>query len=191
MKKLFTLLTIALSLFMVSCDEDVDRAIMLSGQWKGDLGAAYDDGIRTYYADYSDIVFYPSSNYSTHGTGREIDFYSVGPEPYVYSEFDWEINNGRIYLTFYNYNHHRLDAIIDDYRMTNDYFSGVISNYYGDTSFRLYKIVDYYDWDYYKNGYDPYYYAKSRSVKQNADSTVVNNDSLEIRPRRVFKNKQK
>lgn len=189
MKKLFTLLTIALSLFMVSCDEDVDRAIMLSGQWRGDLGASYDKGMNTYFAEYSDIVFYPNSNYSTRGTGREVDHYRSAPVSYVYNEFDWEIRNGRIYLTFpYN---HDLDAIIDDYRMTNDYFSGVISNYYGDTSFRLYKIVDYYDWDYYKTYYDSYYYAKSRSVKQNADSTVVNNDSLEIYPRRVFKNKQK
>lgn len=189
MKKLFTLLTIALSLFMVSCDEDVDRAIMLSGQWRGDLGASYDKGMNTYFAEYSDIVFYPNSNYSTRGTGREVDHYRSAPVSYVYNEFDWEIRNGRIYLTFpYN---HDLDAIIDDYRMTNDYFSGVISDYYGDTSFRLYKIVDYYDWDYYKTYYDSYYYAKSRSVKQNADSTVVNNDLLEIHPRRVFKNKQK
>ena len=64
MKKLFTLLTIALSLFMVSCDEDVDRAIMLSGQWKGDLGAAYDYGTRTYYADYY-------SQYDGHGNGGD------------------------------------------------------------------------------------------------------------------------
>jgi len=193
MKKLFTLLTIALSLFMVSCDEDVDKAVMLSGQWRGDFGACIEYGSRKFYADYSDVVFYPSSNYSTHGTGRQVNFYDTydnPPVPFTYEDFLWEINNGRIYLTYPG--NPELDAIIDDYYMNNNYFSGVMnSNFWVNTSFKLYKISGYYDWDYYEDNYSSYYYAKSRSVKQNADSTVVDNAPSEIRVIREFKNKQK
>ena len=36
-------------------------------------------------------------------------------------------------------------------KLISDTFYDNNDNNYGDTSFRLYKIVDYYDWDYYKN----------------------------------------
>ena len=157
MKRLFTLMTVALSLLMMtSCDEDAYEARILSGQWTGDMGMYYDEAnprtgrVARFYADYTDIVFYPDYDYATKGYGKQVDYYKWASVTHMYFYFYWEIRDGRIYLSYpYDPN---LSAIITNYRISEGYFNGRIGN----TSFNLYKIVDYYDWGYY-NGYGNYY----------------------------------
>lgn len=141
-------------------------------------------------ADYTDIVFYPDYDYATHGYGKQVDYYKYTPVTYMYFYFDWEIINGRIYIS-YPYDP-ELSAIITNYSLNDRRFKGLI----GDTPFTLYKLTGYYDWGYYdtygyyydyvdpywnwNNYYDyypydpyyPYYYSKTRSGVD-ADSTSI------------------
>lgn len=187
MKRLFTLFAVALSLVMVSCDEDVEEAIRLSGQWKGDMGMCYEDHGWIFYAEYTDIVFYPDYEYATHGYGKQVDHYYDGPVKKTYLYFDWNIKDGRIYMRYYD--EHQLSNVIYDYRLGYDSFIG----YMGNTRFQLYKIADYYDWGYYDDygyynewyyddysypyDYPYYYYGKStRSGSNEAKDAEISKD---------------
>ena len=139
-----------------SCEdiEDINQSMALSGQWRGDFGMYYDyiDGRgRRYTFDSYDtrITFIPAYSHALYGRGTQVDYYDSGPYEYQYYKFSWEINNGSLYLT-YDYDP-ELDTRISNYRMTNDYFSGVFSS--SGTSFRLYKLADYYNWTPYVNIY--------------------------------------
>lgn len=139
-----------------SCEdiEDINQSMALSGQWRGDFGMYYNyvDGYgRRYTFDCYDtrITFTPAYSQALHGRGTQVDYYDRGPYEYQYYKFSWSINNGILYLT-YDYDH-ELDTRISNYRMTNDYFSGTFSS--SGTSFRLYKLADYYNWTPYVNIY--------------------------------------
>lgn len=162
MKKFYFYLSFVLvalsSLMMVSCDDDVDRAITLSGSWRGDFGMYYiyeHRGKEIQYNSYdTDIVFYPDYDYATHGYGKQVDWYERGPYEKMYYKFDWRIRDGVIYLT---YPHNpELNTAIYDYTMSHNTFTGYFDN--ANDRFRLYKIADYYDWDYYHDDY--YYYDR-------------------------------
>ena len=84
MKKIYSsLMMIAVALFTAftfsSCDDDVEEAMILSGEWTGDFGMYYE--YRNPYtgqwmdfdADYTNLVFYPAYEYATHGTGQQVD----------------------------------------------------------------------------------------------------------------------
>ena len=156
---LFFLLIAVFSLS--SCmDEDTEQSMALSGQWRGDFGMYYDyvDGHgRRYTFDSYDtrITFTPAYSYALYGRGTQVDYYDYGPYEYQYYKFSWRIKNGVVYLS-YDYDP-QLDTRISDYRMTNDYFSGTFSS--SSTSFRLYKIEDYYNWTPYVDlyGYEDRY----------------------------------
>ena len=139
-----------------SCEdiEDINQSMALSGQWRGDFGMYYNyvDGYgRRYTFDCYDtrITFTPAYSQALHGRGTQVDYDDRGPYEYQYYKFSWSINNGILYLT-YDYDH-ELDTRISNYRMTNDYFSGTFSS--SGTSFRLYKLADYYNWTPYVNIY--------------------------------------
>ena len=187
MKKIYTYILMAFVAFFaatfVSCerDPDVDGAMVLSGEWTGDLGMYYSDGFYEYDAEYSDIRFIPDYNYATHGTGEEVDYFNRYYCPIRYQSFyfEWEIRNGAIYL-YFPYNR-QLDVTIYDYYLTTSYFSGRMGD--SSTTFRLRKLVDYYDWylydrsSYYGYGYwdSYYYYGKSREngTAQNVEADTV------------------
>lgn len=155
---ILSLMLITLATLLSACmDRDTEQSIALSGQWRGDFGMFYDyidnRGRQWTFDSYDTrITFTPAYNYARRGRGTQVDYYHEGPYEYQYYSFSWEIINGVVYLT-YDYDH-QLDTRITDYRMTNDYFSGVFSN--TGTAFRLYKMVDFYDWRPYSNtyGYD-------------------------------------
>lgn len=164
--------------------EDTSQSMVLSGEWRGDFGMYYtyvDGRGRHYTFDSYDtrLTFIPAYAHALHGRGTQVDYYEYGPYVYQYYKFSWSVNNGNIYLT-YDYDH-ELDTRISNYRMTNDYFSGTFAS--SGTSFRLYKIADYYNWTPYVNiyGYDsrdywydnyPYYAPYSRSNgEESQDST--------------------
>lgn len=160
MKRLFTLLALALPLVLASCDGDNDyyEARVLSGQWTGDMGMYYSEtnpytGQTVYFdADYTDIVFYPDYDYATHGYGKQVDYYTYSPVKRMYFYFDWEVINGRIYIS-YPYDP-ELSAVISNYSLNDRRFKGLIG--INNTPFTLYKIAGYYDWEYY-NDYGYYY----------------------------------
>ncbi|MBQ9171325.1 MAG: hypothetical protein IJ219_08715 [Bacteroidaceae bacterium] len=194
---LASLLIMMSALFLSSCrDMDTDQSMALSGQWRGDFGMFYDyiDGHgRTYTFDSYDtrLTFVPAYDYATYGRGTQVDYYDYGPYEYQYYKFSWEIRNGYIYLT-YDYDH-QLDVRISNYRMTNDYFSGVFSN--SGTRFNLRKMVDFYNWTPYVNIYGyrdrnnwdydyPYYAPYSRSDAEAPADTVQVEGSVARRGRR-------
>lgn len=192
MKRFYSkMMMMAVALFSVvtftSCDEDIDEAMILSGEWSGDFGMYYEvQHPRTgrwyaFDADYTNLTFYPHHEYATYGTGRQYDYYSEGPYAYQYYEFDWEVRNGIIYMD-YPWNP-ELSVAIKDYRISYDRFSGWI----GDTKFNMYKLRDFYwgDYDgYYDYGWnddwywDDYYYSKTRGG-EGVESADV--DNLNIR----------
>lgn len=164
--------------------EDTNQSMALSGEWRGDFGMYYtyvDGRGRHYTFDSYDtrLTFIPAYAHAQHGRGTQVDYYEYGPYEYQYYKFSWSVNNGNIYLT-YDYDH-ELDTRISNYRMTNDFFSGTFAS--SGTSFRLYKIADYYNWTPYVNIYGygsrddwydnyPYYAPYSRSNgEESQDST--------------------
>lgn len=160
------------SLMMSSCmDEDDQASYYLSGQWAGDMGMYYTDGYWEYYAYKTEIEFIPDYDYATHGYGRQVDFYRDGYYPTMHYFFYWNVSNGVISL-FYP-DAPELNVNIYDYSLYNDYFSGRIGN----TSFRLYKIYDFYWDDNWGYDYDYGYWSKSR----NAETDSIATDTLKIR----------
>ena len=163
---------------------DVDQSMALSGQWKGDFGMFYDyidgHGRRYTFESYNTyLTFIPAYSHANYGRGTQVDYYDYGPYEYQYYKFSWSVENGYIYLS-YDYDH-ELDVRISNYRMTNDYLSGTFSE--SGTSFRMRKLVDYYNWTPYVNSYGywdrnnwgyyyPYFAPATRSeVEQPEDST--------------------
>lgn len=134
--------------------EDTDQSMVLSGEWRGDFGMFYDYidryGRRYTFDSYDTrLTFIPAYSYASHGRGTQVDYYDDGPYEYQYYKFSWSVRNGNIYLT-YDYDPD-LNTRISNYRMTSDYFSGVFAS--SGTTFRLYKIADYYNWTPYVNIY--------------------------------------
>lgn len=173
---------IAFASLFASCQdmEDTNQSMALSGEWRGDFGMYYTyiERGRTYTFDSYDtyIRFIPDHNYAKYGVGTQVDYYEYGPYEYQYYSFTWSISNGVIYLS-YDYDH-ELDTRISNYHMTNDYFTGTfpLSN----TTFRLYKMTDYYSWTPYvntygygsRNNWNHYYAPFTRSGDvESADST--------------------
>ena len=76
------------------------RNIPMKGQWMGAMGTYY-DGTNTYDADHTYLRFLPSTDNNLKGTGEEIDFYNP-PCPVKYESFyfEWEVEDGMLYLTF-------------------------------------------------------------------------------------------
>lgn len=151
----FSAILIACACMFTSCidTEDTNQSMVLSGEWRGDFGMYYTyvERGRTYTFDsYNTYIrFIPDHSYASYGTGTQVDYYDYGPYEYQYYHFTWSINNGVIYLS-YDYDH-MLDTRISNYHMTNDYFAGTFPA--SNTTFRLYKMVDYYSWTPYVNIY--------------------------------------
>ena len=131
-----------------------------------------DDYGRVYTFDSYDtyLTFIPAYSYANYGRGTQVDYYDYGPYEYQYYKFRWSVENGYIYLS-YDYDP-QLNTRISNYRMTNDYFTGTFSE--SGTSFRMRKLVDYYNWTPYVNSYGywdrdnwgyyyPYYAPATRS----------------------------
>lgn len=175
---LYFIAFIALTLgTMTSCEEDIIKSRTLSGEWTGYFGSYYIWGYTDkhgyheveFESDHVDMQFVPDYDNATHGYGIEVDYYDYGPYRYQYYHFDWEIINGTIYLTYPS--SPDMDVAIRNYRINNDYFSGVCGN----TDFSLRKIADYYDWSpYYDDyGYYEWDYCWAPSRATDGDSIVA------------------
>lgn len=187
------------ALIFTSCRdmEDTDQSMVLSGQWHGNFGMFYeyvDRYGRSYIFDSYNtyLTFIPARNYATYGRGTQVDYYDYGPYLYQYYQFNWSVRNGIVYLT-YPYDP-ELNTTIGSYRMTNDYFTGYCNG--ASEPFRLYKLVDYYDWSPYTGSYGyydrndwgsyyPYYVPHSRSAEEVSSDSLDTKGSVIKRGRRI------
>ena len=201
MKRIATLLVMAMALMCVSCDDDAEMAINLEGEWTGDFGMSVADRYGNIFdAEYSNIRFYWDGG--SHGHGEQIDYYRF-PSPMRWQSyyFTWRVSNGVLYMK-YMYDS-QLNCAIYDYYMDGSYFTGRIQSTYGGSDFRfkLFKLYDFNGWgiydthigygydyydDYYYDYYGDYgygyyddygyYYSKTRSAKandENKDGVIV------------------
>ena len=166
MKKIYTFMAMAfmvmLSLTFTSCEYDDDSAIAytLEGTWSGNMQMSWIYDGRTYDASYTELCFARDPYRFSSGTGYWIDYYQ-GRTPwgrnYVASHIEWRVINTYIEIYFVEEDEY---VRIQDYRLSDNYFSGTIV--YGDSyiDFRL-RHVSSPNWSSYEYGwYDDYYYAK-------------------------------
>ncbi len=159
------------SVTLTSClDEDDEIGNAISGHWFGDMDMYYDgEPARS-----SEIEFYTGWGYD-HGKGVQVDYYARHA---VTTHFTWKVRNRVLYLTFED---PALDCAIVDYRLSYDYFSGYIADYYtleNMTHFNLRNYDRYWDsygYGYYDGYYDGYYYVKG--TRAAADSVDVSSAS--------------
>ena len=167
-----------------SCDDDTSMSMVLSGDWYGYFGMYYDYEVRPgqtveFDSWKSDLDFTPEYDYATYGYGREIDYYDEGPYDRQYFMFEWEVEDGIIYI---HYPHNRdLDVAIHDFKMTNSRLSGYFPG--SGTRFSLRKYADYYDWSPYVDydtwhgwSRDDWYYYDSPSVRADVESQRISGD---------------
>ena len=175
MKKISTLwialCAVVATTVLSSCDDDMSRAMTLSGEWRGDFGMFYEyeyyGRIYTFNSYDTRLVFYPDYDYATHGYGKQVDYYDQGPYVYQYYYFNWYIDRGDLVLDYpYDPN---LNTVIHDYHMSSSTFYGYFGN--SNNKFYLRKTADYYDWggftgNYYYGPRDNWYFGYRNYVKR-------------------------
>lgn len=178
---LFAMMAVLSCGMFTSCDDDLDEARTLSGEWYGDFGMAYTDRYGdTYHCYDTNLRFYQDGPYASHGWGQQVDFYyydrySRTPFMRQYFKFEWSINNGRIYMR-YPYDR-QLDVDIYDYHLSNRYFEGYLGHSH--TFFRLEKLVDFRwsDYDRYGN-YDIWWYEDDYWAKKNNITNLAKKNNI-------------
>lgn len=163
----FTIMAIALmSVSLTSCDEDDDIAYTLEGTWSGNMYVSHSYNGYTYDATYSEICFLRDPYTYSSGQGYWVDYYSNAPWDYVANHIDWSVNRGVIKVYFVEEGSY---IEIDDYRLSDSYFTGTI--YYGNKNvdFRL-RHVSSPNWNDYDYGWDSWWGAKGYGTRGN-DST--------------------
>lgn len=148
MTKLLAMFAVAISaMTFTSCDDDAEVAYLLEGAWRGNMYAHHAYNGHPYAATYTEIEFY--SGYDS-GTGVWVDYYSDAPWDYIANHIDWHVRNENIYIHFVEDN---VDAVIYDYSLSDNYFTGYIELEDGTwADFRLTKTYSP-NWD------DDYYWG--------------------------------
>ena len=202
MKKVLSLINIIAAIgfcaMFTSCNEeaDVERSIVLSGEWAGNFGMFYEledpyGQIVRFNSYDTKIYFVPDYDYATHGYGYQVDWYSQGPYEKVSFHFYWDISGGIIHLDYPGYRED-YNADIYNYRLNNDYFTGYFN--IGGEEFRLFKLKDYYWEPYYAYDYYPWgrvswswdiYYGYSYSRSLDTDETPA--DSVKDKPAPILR----
>ena len=128
MKKISTLwialCAVVATTVLSSCDDDMSRAMTLSGEWRGDFGMFYEyeyyGRIYTFNSYDTRLVFYPDYDYATHGYGKQVDYYDQGPYVYQYYYFNWYIDRGDLVLDYpYDQTHNTVNI---DYQLSSTTF---------------------------------------------------------------------
>jgi len=171
MKKIYTMLMMAMmALAFTSCEDEM-IADTLEGTWSGNMFISSNWDGKTYDVTRTEITFEIDPFRFTRGSGYWVDYYSRAPWDYVANHIDWSVNNGVISIYFIE-DGDRIE--IRDYHLNSRRFYGTI--YDGDNlvDFELY-CVDRPHYDNYRWGFDSwygeYYWARTRSG--DADSTKV------------------
>ena len=171
MKKIYTMLMMAMmALAFTSCEDEM-IADTLEGTWSGNMYISSNWDGRTYDITRTEITFEIDPFRFTKGSGIWVDYYSRAPWDYVANHIDWSVKNGVIYIYFIEDN----DRIeIRDYHLNSKRFYGTIYDGNNLVDFELYCVsrprYDDYRWGF-DSWYDDYYWARTRSG--DADSTKV------------------
>ena len=186
MKKMFTMLMMAMMAITFTSCEDEYIANTLEGTWKGNMYiSSYWDG-RTYDATYTEITFLRDPYTYSSGSGYWVDYYSNAPWDYVANHIDWTVNNGVIYVYFIE-DGDRLE--IHDYRLSSSRFYGTIYENSHNVDFDLINVSHPYTyWDNYYWGYDgwydDYYWARTRGAAATDDTKTVEKPKRFVNPDR-------
>ena len=165
-RKITSLLTVVLvltmSLSFQSCSEDQEIGYTLAGTWEGNLGIEYEYDNQRYQSVYSEVYFENDPFRYTSGDGYWIDYYrDYGwGRNYIANHITWKVRNQVIYIHFVEENS---NIEIGNYRLDDDYFTGVIYLDGRSARFSL-KHTSSPNWNNYVFGYDGFYdygWAKS------------------------------
>ena len=173
MKKLYTLMMMAMMAFTFTACEDEYIADTLEGTWSGNMYVSSYYGGHDYYATRTEITFNLDPFRFTRGHGYWVDYYSGAPWDYVANHIDWRVENGCIYVYFCE---DGTSVAICDYHLSDSRFSGYIADGDNDVRFSLSHISspnwDSYSYWGYDSWYDGYYWAPATSG-EGGDSTMV------------------
>lgn len=157
-----TIYTIICALAMVSfisCDDaDSDVAYTLDGIWQGTIQGGYYDDRYGYSGQWSTEIQFITDGYAQ-GYGTEVDYSYYYNRAYR-SDFNWEVQNGYIYLYYYD----GYTAVIADYdlyaRGNQRWFRGYFQDYYTGAPMASFDLVKVANWG------SPYY----RAIESNESS---------------------
>ena len=188
MKKMFTMLMMAMMALTFTSCEDEYIANTLEGTWKGNMYISSNWNGRTYDATYSEITFLRDPYTYSSGSGYWVDYYSNAPWDYVANHIDWTVRKSVIYVYFIE-DGDRLE--IHDYRLSSSRFYGTIYESDHSVDFDLFNVSHPYTyWDNYRWGYDAWYddYYWARTRGEGNDSTMpVEKPKRFVNPDRINK----
>lgn len=174
MKKIFTMLMMAMmALAFTSCEDEM-IADTLEGSWKGNMYiSSYWNG-RIYDATYTEITFLMDPLSLRSGSGYWVDYYSNAPWDYVANHIEWTVRDRVIHIYFIEE-----DTSIEvyDYRLSSSRFIGTLDDNGTMVDFDLYNVYhpnsywDNYHWGY-NSWYDDPYWARTRGVDADSMKTI-------------------
>ena len=190
MKKRHTLwataLLAVLSLSLASCDwlhnDDDEIAYTLEGTWRGDMYISTEWDGRVYDATYSEICFLRDPYRYSSGEGYWVDYYRNAGwgRNYVANHIEWTVEHRSIKIDFVE---ERSTIWIEDYRLNDNFFRGMILDGRNRVDFELYHVSSP-NWRDYEWGWDYYYYAKSADLTRAASADDSNSEMM---PRRFIR----
>ena len=181
MKKIFTLLMMAVSVMMLTgCNwsnesdrQDRREAGVLEGSWTGYIDTYFYDRFSKRGNSYRTTMYFERID-SYGGVGYEVDYNMNSPyEDYYYCEFEWDVERGVIYI---NYADSWNEVAIYDYRLDANRFWGYMDDGTSrDISFEL-LYTSSFDWAFYRSRYvrtrsgdAPRYHAAGEFAKAAAE----------------------
>lgn len=172
MKKYLTILfTLLLSISFTSC-EDEAIADTLQGTWEGNMYISHSWNGRVYESTYSEIEFLLDPFRYKRGSGYWVDHYSNAPWDYIANHIDWRVDD-RVIKIYFREEDSYLE--IANYRLNNNYFTGIIYDGDLDVEFKL-RHTSSPNWNRYQWGTDYWYsdwYSRRSAFISDTDSVTV------------------
>lgn len=179
-----------MAMSLTSCEwwEDDEIAYTLEGTWRGNMYVSSEWDGYVYDATYSEICFLCDPYRYSSGTGYWVDHYQNAGwgRNYVANHIEWEVYARTIKVYFVE---ERVTIYIEDYRLSDNVFSGVIHDGDNYVEFSLYHTASP-NWDNYYYGWnDYYYYAKSTDMTR-ANNVSDSSENMKVgAPKRFFRSK--
>lgn len=144
----------------------------ISSEWNG----------RVYDATYSEVCFLRDPYRDNSGTGYWVDYYNDAGwgRNYIANHIEWTVDWRTIKVKFVE---ERTAIRIEDYRLNDDSFSGVIIDGEKRVKFNL-RHVSSPNWHNYEWGWDYPYYAKPNDMTRSA---AADNANSEMMPKRFIR----
>ena len=189
MKKIFTMLTMAMMALAFTSCEDEYIADTLEGTWTGNMYISSEWDGRYYDATSTEVTFLRDPFTFTSGSGYWVDYYSNAPWDYVANHIDWTVNNGVIKVYFIE---EGSTIYISNYHLNSSRFTGTINDGGKPVDFDLYNVSHPYTyWDDYYWGYDSwyddYYWARTRGAAATDSTNNVEKPKRFVNPDRINK----